>query len=250
MIDFTGKKALITGGSRGIGRACALTLASHGCDVAVTYHTKAPAADEVVKIAQQKGVCAQSFQVDVEDCDSIRSMFASVVADFGPIDILINCAGICEVIAVPDIGEAEWDRMMDINLKGLFFCCQEALAQMMPRRTGSIVNLASTAGQMGGFIVGVNYSASKAGVICLTRSLAKYCVGSGIRVNCVAPGLIDTDMVLSYPPDRVKSLVGGIPMGRMGTAQEVANGVAFLASDAASYVTGTTLFINGGTYLG
>jgi len=250
MIDFHGKTALITGGSRGIGRACALTLARHGCRVAINYRSNEAAATEVVETARRAETIARAYQADVTEVAQIQSLVQAVVRDFGCIDILINSAGIAQIVGVQDIMEEDWDRMMRVNLKGAFFCCQEVLKQMQAQKSGRIVNVASTAGQMGGFIVGVNYSASKAGVICLTKSLAKYAVPYGVAVNCVAPGLIDTEMTSSYPPDRVKSLVASIPMGRMGSAQEVANGVAFLASAAAEYITGTTLYINGGTYLG
>jgi 3-oxoacyl-[acyl-carrier protein] reductase len=250
MMDFHGKTALITGGSRGIGRACALTLARLGCQVAISYLSNESAANEVAESARQSGAVARAYRTDVTRVDEIRELVQTVAKDFGRIDILINSAGISQIVAVPDLTEADWDRMMEVNLKGAFFCCQEVLKHMQAQKVGRIVNVASTAGQMGGFIVGVNYSASKAGVICLTRSLAKYAVPYGVTVNCVAPGLIDTEMTSAYPADRVRSMVTSIPMGRLGSAQEVANGVAFLASDAASYITGTTLYINGGTYLG
>ncbi len=250
MINFHGKTALITGGSRGIGRACALLLARFGCQVAITYQSNEAAAAEVIKSSGQHGLAAKAYRCDVTKLDEISSMAQSVVKDFGRIDVLINSAGISQIVAVPDLTEEDWDHMMSVNLKGTFFCCQEILKQMQIQKGGRIVNVASTAGQVGGFIVGVNYSASKAGVICLTKSLAKYALPSGVTVNCVAPGLIDTEMTSSYPRERVSSLVASIPMGRMGSADEVANGIAFLASDAASYITGTTLYINGGTYLG
>ena len=250
MIDFKGRTALITGGSRGIGRACALTLAGLGCKVAINYSKHAAAADEVVAEARKRGVEAKAYRADVTDVEAIRTMMKSVATDFGRIDILINSAGISQIVSVNDMTEQDWDRMMQVNLKGTFFCCQEMLKLMMAQRGGRIVNVASTAGQMGGFIVGVNYSASKAGVICLTKSLSKYAIASGVAVNCVAPGLIDTEMTSEYPPERVKSMASSIPIGRLGSAQEVANGIVFLASDAASYITGTTLYINGGTYLG
>ncbi|MEI6564638.1 MAG: 3-oxoacyl-ACP reductase family protein [bacterium] len=250
MIEFQGKTALITGGSRGIGRACALTLAKLGCQVAVCYQRNEAAANEVVQAANQSGVAACAYRADVTQVDQIEALVQSVLKDFKRIDVLINSAGISQVVSVPDLTEQDWDRMMAINLKGAFFCCQVVLKHMQAQKGGRIVNVASTAGQMGGFIVGVNYSASKAGVICLTKSLSKYALPYGVAINCVAPGLIDTEMTTAYPSEKAGPLVDSIPMKRMGSAQEVANGIVFLASDAASYITGTTLYINGGTYLG
>ena len=250
MIDFHGKTALITGGSRGIGRACALLLARLGCKVAITYQSNEAAAAEVVESTGKVGTAAKSYRCEFTDIAAIAATVQSAARELDRIDVLINSAGISQIVSVPDLSEQDWDRMMDINLKGTFFCCKEVLKQMQTQKIGRIVNVASTAGQVGGFIVGVNYSASKAGVICLTKSLAKYALPFGVTVNCVAPGLIDTEMTSAYPKERVAGLVASIPMGRMGSADEVANGVAFLASDAASYITGTTLYINGGTYLG
>lgn len=250
VIDFKGKTALVTGGSRGIGRATALTLARHGCAVAIGYRAQEQEAREVVAAAQSHGVRADCYRADVESRTEIDAMIGAVVRDFGRLDVLVPCAGISQIVAVPDLGEDDWDRMLRINLRGCFQTCQAALPHMMERGSGSIVTMASTAGTMGGFIVGVNYSASKAGVICLTKSLARYAVKRGVRVNCVAPGLIDTEMTDAYPAEMVAGMVAGIPMGRMGTAQEVANAAVFLASDAASYMTGATIYINGGTYMG
>jgi 3-oxoacyl-[acyl-carrier protein] reductase len=250
VIDFRGKAALVTGGSRGIGRATALTLARHGCAVAVGFRTQEAVALEVVAEARSLGAQARCYRADVESRGEIEGLVGAVLRDFGRLDVLVPGAGISQIVAVPDLGEEDWDRMMRVNLRGCFQTCQAVLPHMMGRGSGSIVTVASTAGSMGGFIVGVNYSASKAGVICLTKSLARFAVKSGVRVNCVAPGLIDTEMTDAYPADTVSGMVSGIPMGRMGSAQEVANAVAFLASDAASYMTGSTVYVNGGTYMG
>ena len=249
-LSFRGKVALVTGSSRGIGRACAESLASLGCNLALTHNQHREEADELVRALSGGEGRVRSYRVDVSNVTAIRELFQAVSTDFGGLDILINGAGISQVVDALAITEQDWDRMMSVNLKGTFFACQEALKIMIPRKSGRIVNLASTAGQMGGFIVGVNYSSSKAGVICLTKSLAKYAAPHGITVNCLAPGLIDTDMVNDYPESSVSSMVASIPLGRMGRPQEVSDAAVFLASDAASYITGSTVYVNGGTYLG
>jgi NAD(P)-dependent dehydrogenase (short-subunit alcohol dehydrogenase family) len=250
MFDFKNKVALITGGSRGIGRSCAELLAKNGCSVIINYHSNKSAADNVIESVKKLGIKAASFKADVTQTEEIKAMVDFTIREFGKIDILINSAGICEVVPYDEITEQKWDLTLDTNLKGLFFCCQSVLKHMKEKKSGKIINIASTAGQMGGFIVGMNYSASKAGVICLTKSLSKDSIKYGIHVNCVAPGLIDTEMTDAYPADKVNTMVSNIPIGRLGTAEEVAKGIVFLASDAASYIVGTTLYINGGTYLG
>lgn len=249
-LDFRGKVALITGGSRGIGRACAESLGKLGCNVGITYNqSRAEAESLVAQLAEGDGR-GKCYHADVAHANAARDVVKSVAEDFGSLDILINAAGISQIVDVSQLNEDDWDQMLAVNLKGTFFACQEALNIMSGHGRGRIVNLASTAGQMGGFMVGVNYSASKAGVICLTKSLAKYAAPFGITVNCVAPGLIATDMIADYPQEKVSGMVSAIPLKRMGTAEEVADSVVFLASDAASYITGTTLYVNGGTYLG
>lgn len=250
MIDFKGKVALVTGGSRGIGRSCALALARHGCDVAINYHRNGSAAEETVGKARDTGVTAHAFQADISRQDEIRTLIESVIEKFGHIDILINSAGISQVVKIADITKEDWDAVMDPNLWGLFSCSQLVLEHMKERQSGKIVNIASTAGQVGGFFIGANYSASKAGVICLTKTFAKDAAPHGILVNCVAPGLIDTDMVDGFPQELVDTAIPSIPLGRMGSPDEVANAAVFLASDAASYMTGTTVYVNGGTYMG
>ena len=249
MHDLRNQVGLVTGGSRGIGRACALALARLGCSVAIHYHSSADAAEEVVVAARQANVSAQSFQADFGDVEQVKALVSDVLDTFGQIDILVNNAGISRVIAAEDIDASEWEQMMRVNLESLFFCTQQVLGHMKARRRGKIVNIASTAGQVGGFFIGAHYAASKAGVMCLTKSLAKDAASSGVLVNCVAPGLIKTDMIDPYPQEKIDSLIARIPLGRLGTPQEVADVVAFLASDAASYMTGTTIYVNGGTYM-
>lgn len=250
MYNFKNKIALITGGSRGIGKACALKLAEDGCDLVINYKSDEKSAEETAEQARKFGVKAAIFKADMSKVSEIDNLVKFTVEQFGRIDVLINSAGISQIIDYSKITEEDWDKMMELNEKGTFFCCQKVIEIMKNQKSGKIVNLASTAGQMGGFIVGVNYSVSKAGVICMTKALSKVAVKHGINVNCVAPGLIDTDMTTSYPPETVESMKSGIPIGRLGSADEVADGIVFLASEKANYIVGTTLYINGGTYLG
>jgi 3-oxoacyl-[acyl-carrier protein] reductase len=250
MTGFKDKVALITGGSRGIGASVALKLASLGCNIAINFNSNLEAAIVLRNQLLNYNVKVILIKADVAILSEIDKMFKSVLDEFGKIDILINSAGISQIVDYDKISEYDWDKVMNVNLKGTFFCCQAALKIMIKQHSGSIVNLSSTAGQMGGFIVGVNYSASKAGVICLTKSLSKVAIKYGVNVNCVAPGLISTEMIDEYPASIVSDMKKNIPIGRLGTAEEVADGIVFLASSQASYITGITLYINGGTYLG
>lgn len=250
MYNFKNKIALITGGSRGIGKACALRLAQGGCNLVINYRSDERSAEETAEQARKFGVKALIFKADMSKVSEIDALVNYTVEQFGRIDVLINSAGIAQIIDYSKITESDWDNMMELNEKGTFFCCQKVIEVMIKQKSGKIVNLSSTAGSMGGFIVGVNYSVSKAGVICMTKALAKVAVKHGINVNCVAPGLIDTDMTTAYPAEIVANMKSGIPIGRLGSADEVADGIVFLASDKANYIVGTTLYINGGTYLG
>lgn len=250
MESFRNKVAVITGGSRGIGAAVAHKLASMGCNIVLNYNKNLNSATQLLNKFKQKDIKILLIKADVTKIDEIDYLFNTALNEFGKIDILINSAGVSQIIDYDKITEEDWDKVMNVNLKGTFFCCQRGLKIMKKQKFGNIVNLASTAGQMGGFIVGVNYSCSKAGVICLTKSLSKAAIKFGVNVNCVAPGLISTDMTDEYPLDIVQNMQKNIPIERLGTAQEVADGIIFLASNKASYITGTTLYINGGTYLG
>jgi len=250
MYNLKGKIALITGGSRGIGKACALKLAQEGCNLVINYKSDSQSAEATATEAAKHGIKALTFKANVAKVDEINNLVDFAVKQFGRIDILINSAGISQIIDYSKITENDWDEMLELNTKGAFFTCQRVIEVMKGQKGGKIVNLASTAGQMGGFIVGVNYSVSKAGVICMTKSLSKVAIKHGINVNCVAPGLIDTDMTTAYPAEMVESMKNGIPIGRLGSAEEVADGILFLASEKANYIVGTTLYINGGTYLG
>ncbi len=228
MIDLRGKTAIVTGASRGIGKSIRETL----CDCGAMP------------------IWCSSEQFDIKHESNVKVMFSVLMLLMGKLDILVNSAGVTKVIDVMAMDEVEWDRVMDINLKGTFFCCQEAMKIMKRQKSGRIINIASTAGANGGFFIGAHYAASKAGVICLTKTLAQEMAPYNVTVNCVAPGLIDAGMTRTFPKVMVDNLIKNIPLRRLGTAQEVANVVAFLASDLSSYITGATIFVNGGSYMG
>jgi acetoacetyl-CoA reductase/3-oxoacyl-[acyl-carrier protein] reductase len=241
--------ALVTGSSRGIGRAIALELAGAGADVVVTYRERRQAADEVAAKARAAGVRAIAVQLDVSSRASIRSAIEAAMAEFGRIDVLVNNAGILEQKPFATVSDDDWDSMMAVNLRGPFACAQELLPGMKQRGFGRIVNLASSGGQVGGTLA-VHYATSKAGIIGLTRSLARLGAPE-VLVNCVAPGLIESEMTAAEIASEVgKEKIRALPVGRPGLAEEVARAVAFLASDAASYITGQTINVNGGQYLG
>jgi 3-oxoacyl-[acyl-carrier protein] reductase len=247
-IDFTGKVALITGGSRGIGRATAHLFAEHGADVAVNYQRDASAADSVVMELKRYGTRSERFLADIADSRAVDQMVTEVIVKFGRLDVLVNNAGIWKEGPIDSITNAQIDEMIDINLKSLFYCCRAAVPHLKKTK-GSIINIASTAGQRGEAFHS-HYAATKGATISFTKSLAPELIGDGIRVNCVAPGWVDTDMskeaLASPDAHRYISL---IPMGRPGTPFEIAGPIAFLASEWATFITGEVLNVNGGAVL-
>lgn len=240
-----GRTALITGAGRGIGLAITETLAADGASVALLDVD----ADVLQAAALRFGDQALTITADVRCLEDVRRAVDLTVERFGGLDILVNNAGICSLAGIQEITEEAWDRMLDINLKGAFFCCQAALPHLRRSgRTGRIVNMASVAGQSGGVTVGVHYSASKAGLIGLSKSLAQMLAADGVTVNCVAPGTIASDMTVGWPEEIQAELVTAIDLGRYGRPEEIAAAVRYLVSDAAAFVTGATLDINGGLY--
>lgn len=239
------KVAVITGGGKGIGKAVALLFAKEGAQVVVADLDFGLAQQTVAEIARDGG---NHFAVKVNVASSLEvaEMAARVKEAYGRIDMLVNCAGICEIVPFIELSEAAWDRMMDINLKGTFLCSQAAMKMMMEARSGCIVSIASLAGKVGGIAAGAHYAASKAGVICLTMSMARLGAPYGIRVNAVAPGPIATDMTAVWPEATQAAMTKSIPLGRMGEAEEVAEAILFLCSPAAAFITGETMNINGG----
>ena len=240
-----GKVALVTGASRGIGRAIALRLAGEGAKVAINYAGKTTKAEAVKAEIEQNGGEAILVQADVADSSAVEAMVAKVTEAFGQIDILVNNAGITRDGLLMRMKEEDFDAVVNTNLKGVFHCTKTVSKLMMKKRSGRIINMASVVGIMGN-AGQTNYAAAKAGVIGFSKSAAKELAARGITVNVVAPGFIDTDMTAAMT-DKAKELtLTGIPMKKMGTPEDVANAVLFLASDCASYITGQTVNVDGG----
>ncbi len=240
--------ALVTGGSRGIGRAVALSLAARGDTVAVNYAARADAAEQVVEQIREAGGTASAFGADVSDGDQVTKLFAEVEDVYGRPDILINNAGITADDLLLRLGEDQWDRVMDVNLKSAFFCSKAALKGMLRGRWGRIVSVSSVAGVHGN-PGQTNYAASKAGLIGFSKSLAKEVGSRGITVNVVAPGFIETDLT-EVLDDSVSELIRtNTSLGRLGQPEEIASAVGYLASDHASYITGQVLLVDGGLAL-
>lgn len=240
------KRALVTGGSRGIGRAVCLALAARGMRVAVNYAGNAAAAEEVVQACLQQGAPdAFAVQADVSDAEQVRALVAAVSERWGGVDVLVNNAGITRDGLMMRMSEQDFDAVLATNLKGAFACMQAVMRPMMKQRWGRIVNLSSVVGLRGN-LGQANYAASKAGLIGMSKSAAKELASRGITVNCVAPGFIETDMTAVLPESVRTALLGQIPLARLGTAEEVAAAVAFLASPEAAYITGQVLCVDGG----
>jgi NAD(P)-dependent dehydrogenase (short-subunit alcohol dehydrogenase family) len=244
------KVAIITGGSRGIGRAIAIALASDNINVVLTYRHNKKRAFSVVKEIEDKGYKAVCMRLDQERRENISGVIKATHEQFGRIDILVNNAAIAQEKPFETITDKDWNTMVAVNLRGPFALCQEVLPYMKKQRWGRIVNIASIGGQWGGFNQ-IHYAAAKAGLISLTKSLAMICSKYGITANAVAPGLVSTDMSKRALSTKIgKKRVADIPIGRVAMPEEVANVVAFLCSDEASYITGQTINVNGGMYFG
>lgn len=237
--------ALVTGGSRGIGRAVCLELAKAGFAIAVNYAGNQQAAQETAEACRALGVKAELFAADVSRPEECARLFEEVLAAFGRVDVLVNNAGVTRDNLILRLSEEDFDKVLDTNLKGAFFCCKAAARPMMKQRFGRIINLTSVVGLRGN-PGQTNYSASKAGLIGLTKSLAKELASRGITANAVAPGFIDTDMTRAMPEAAKAAMNGTIPLGRPGQPEEVARAVAFFASEESGYITGQVLCVDGG----
>lgn len=242
---LTGKVALVTGASRGIGKAIALKLAAEGAAVVINYHGSMEKAKAVKAEIESDGGIAEIMQCNVADYQATEAMIRKVTDDFGRLDILVNNAGITRDGLLMKMSEEDYDTVLDTNLKGPFHCIRFAARQMLRQRGGRIINLSSVSGILGN-AGQANYSASKAGVIGLTKSAARELASRGITVNAVAPGFIETEMTAVLPEKVRESAVAQIPLGAFGTAEDIAEAVAFLASDSARYITGQTIHVDGG----
>ncbi|MCF4113497.1 MULTISPECIES: 3-oxoacyl-[acyl-carrier-protein] reductase [Dethiosulfovibrio] len=240
-----GRVALITGGSRGIGKAIALELASRGLRVVVNYRSSSEAADEVVKNISDLGGEAMAGRADVSDPDQVKELFKTISKEFGPVEILVNNAGITRDGLLMRMKESDWDAVIDGNLKSAYLCSKDGVKVMAKGRWGRIVNIASVVGLIGN-PGQANYCASKAGIIGLTKSIAREYAQRGITVNAVAPGFIATDMTDILPESVKDEMLKSVPAGRAGTVEDVAKAVAFLVSEDASYINGQVIAVDGG----
>ena len=239
------RTAVVTGGSRGIGRAVCVQLARQGCHVVVNYCHGEAAAAETVSLCRAEGAQAVAVQADVSTAEGCKKLFEEAVNAFGRVDILVNNAGITRDNLILRMSEADFDAVLDANLKGAFLCCKEAARRMVRQRWGRIINLSSVVALRGN-AGQTNYAASKAGLIGLTKALAKEEGPSGITVNCVAPGVIETDMMASFTAEDKAALAEETPVERLGTPEEVARTLVFLAGRGAGFITGQVLGVNGG----
>lgn len=237
------KVALVTGGTRGIGKSIAVDLKKAGCRVVASYHGNDDAA-----LAFKKEFGIEVMRFDVSDFEQCQHAVRKIEAEIGPVEILVNNAGITRDGFMHKMGEESWDAVLDTNLKSCFNMCRAVIEGMRARSFGRIINISSINGQMGQ-LGQTNYAAAKAGVFGFTKSLARECANKNITVNAVAPGYISTDMVAAIAPEVLKTIISKIPVGRLGEPKEIARAVCFLAADEAGFITGETLSINGGQHM-
>ncbi len=249
MIDLSGKVALVTGSSRGVGSGIAPVLAACGADIAINYRSAGEKAEQVAIQAREAGVRAVTIQADVTEPTEVERLVQEVEGKLGPVDILVNNAGFNWLKPILEISVEDWDRTLNLNLRSHFLSSKAVLPRMMERGWGRIIGISSISGQRGGLSGDVDYSAAKAGILGLTRCLARHVAEHGITVNAVALGYIWTDGLVAVPEEKRNRLTSQIPLGRFGSVDECGEVVAFLASDAAAYITGEVMTVNGGVHI-
>jgi 3-oxoacyl-[acyl-carrier protein] reductase len=248
-MNASGRVVVVTGGSRGIGRAIALRFAEENARIVIMhYDPDESASDETLKLLAEKGVEAESHKIDVSSKESVSEKFKDIVSRFGKVDVLVNNAGITRDNLFMRMSETDWDLVMNVNLKSVFNCTQAVIRPMIKERKGAIVNIASIAGQIGN-PGQANYSASKAGIMAFTKTIAREVGSRNITINAVAPGFIDTEMTAALPDDVKESYLEQIPLKRLGSPEDVAETVYWLCSDSAAYITGQTIHVNGGMFM-
>jgi len=250
-MDLTGKVALVTGASSGIGHATAQALANCGAAVTINFNRNEIGAELLRKQITANGGKAITVQADVTRVTDVDALLQKTQEEFGTIDVLVNNAGsLIERLRILEMSEERWDQVIDLNLKSAFLCCKAVAPLMMERKSGAIINLSSIAGRNGGALGSIHYSSAKGGLISFTKGLAKELAPFGIRVNAVSPGVIDTPYHEQFSSaEMMKNYVNAIPLGRVGTSEDVAKVIAFLASDASSYLVGETIEVNGGMFM-
>jgi 3-oxoacyl-[acyl-carrier protein] reductase len=243
--NLNGRTAIVTGASRGIGRAIALKLAQEGANIAFNYVSEEDHAESLKKEIEKLGVSAMAFRVDVRDYDTVQKMRETIVREIEGLDILVNNAGILKDAALMMMTPEDWQEVIDTNLTGTFNMTRAVITTFMKQKRGNIINIASVSG-LGGMARQTNYASSKGGMIAFAKSLAKEVAGHNIRVNAVVPGYIETDMIRHLKEDQLKAALDRIPLGRLGTPEDVANAVYFLLTPAAQYITGQIIQVDGG----
>ncbi len=248
-MSLEGKTALVTGGSRGIGRAICLQLAAQGAHVGINYVSNSTAAEDVLTAIQEADGTGFITGFDVADSQVVQNKMKEIASEYGGIDILVNNAGITRDGLMPRMKDADWDAVLNTNLKGAFTCSKAVMRGMMKKRWGRIINITSVVGFLGNGGQ-VNYAAAKAGLVGLTKSMARELAARQVTVNCVAPGYIVTDMTRDLSENIQELIKAQIPLGTLGTPEDVASATAYLASEESHYITGQTLHVNGGMYMG
>lgn len=247
MNELKDKYAIITGASGDIGAATAFAFAREGASGIIIADVDRKRAERVVnEIVGETGIKCEFVETNIGKSEDIKKLLTICIDYFGRLDILVNCAGVCNTLQIEEIDELQWDRLMSINLRGTYLCCREAFSIMKKQQSGKIVNVSSISGRIGGIATGIDYATSKGGIIALTMSFAKAAGPYGINVNAVAPGFIDTEMTRDFTHFNPET----VPLRRSGKPEDVADVITFLASDKSRYITGVTIDVNGGMYMG